>query len=113
MTTTDDRNSAVIAETRAWVDRAVIGLNLCPFAKAPQVKGQVRYVVSDAAELPARGVACFVGRHTRGTVGLLLQCEMRLHLGGHVAFDRCAAEKRAQEGINGTNVTHGTEGTTP
>jgi len=40
----------VIAETRAWVDRAVIGLNLCPFAKAPQVKGQVRYVVSDATE---------------------------------------------------------------
>ena len=32
----------VIAETRAWVDRAVIGLNLCPFAKAPQIKGLVR-----------------------------------------------------------------------
>ena len=37
-----------LAETRAWVDRAVIGLNLCPFAKAPQVKGRVRYVVSVA-----------------------------------------------------------------
>ncbi|HOB93104.1 MAG TPA: DUF1415 family protein, partial [Aquabacterium sp.] len=31
--------TTAIAETRAWVDRAVIGLNLCPFAKAPQVKG--------------------------------------------------------------------------
>jgi uncharacterized protein len=41
---------AVIAQTRAWVDRAVIGMNLCPFAKAPQVKGQVRYVVSLATE---------------------------------------------------------------
>lgn len=41
---------AVIAETRAWVDRAVIGLNLCPFAKAPQVKGQIRYVVSTATQ---------------------------------------------------------------
>ena len=40
----------VIAETRAWVDRAVIGLNLCPFAKAVQVKNQVRYVVSDATD---------------------------------------------------------------
>ena len=40
----------VIAETRAWVDRAVIGLNLCPFAKAVQVKGQVRYVVCASAE---------------------------------------------------------------
>jgi len=37
-----------LAHTRAWVDRAVIGLNLCPFAKAVQVKGQVRYVFSDA-----------------------------------------------------------------
>ena len=40
----------VIAETRAWVDRAVIGLNLCPFAKAVQVKGQVHYVVCASAE---------------------------------------------------------------
>jgi hypothetical protein len=39
-----------IAETRAWVDRAVIGLNLCPFAKAVQVKGQVRYVVCTDSE---------------------------------------------------------------
>jgi len=39
-----------LAETRAWVDRAVIGLNLCPFAKGPQVKGQVRYVVSAATD---------------------------------------------------------------
>ena len=45
---TDDRR--VIAETRAWVDRAVIGLNLCPFAKAPQVKGLVRYVASAATD---------------------------------------------------------------
>ena len=40
----------VIAETRAWVDRAVIGLNLCPFAKAPQVKGQIRYALSPASD---------------------------------------------------------------
>ena len=39
-----------IAETRAWVDRAVIGLGLCPFAKAVQVKNQVRYVVSEATD---------------------------------------------------------------
>ena len=36
------------AETRAWVERAVIGLNLCPFAKAVHAKNQVRYVVSEA-----------------------------------------------------------------
>ncbi|NBV20958.1 MAG: DUF1415 domain-containing protein [Proteobacteria bacterium] len=38
----------IIAAMRHWVDKAVIGLNLCPFAKAVQVKGQVRYVVSHA-----------------------------------------------------------------
>ncbi len=37
------------ADTRAWVDQAVIGLNLCPFAKAVQVQGRVRYAVSGAA----------------------------------------------------------------
>ncbi len=39
-----------IAETRAWVERVVIGLNLCPFAKAAQVKGLVRYVLSAATD---------------------------------------------------------------
>lgn len=40
----------MLAETRAWVERAVIGLNLCPFARAVQAKGQVRYVVSTAQD---------------------------------------------------------------
>ncbi len=38
----------VIATTQRWLERAVIGLNLCPFAKAVHVKGQIRYAVSDA-----------------------------------------------------------------
>lgn len=40
----------VIAATQRWLERAVIGLNLCPFAKSVHVKGQVRYVVSDARD---------------------------------------------------------------
>jgi uncharacterized protein len=40
----------VIAHTRAWVARVVIGLNLCPFAAAVQARGQVRHVVCDAGE---------------------------------------------------------------
>ncbi len=39
---------AVIAATKVWLLRAVIGLNLCPFAKAVHVKDQIRYVVSPA-----------------------------------------------------------------
>jgi hypothetical protein len=45
-----DRPSAdeAIAATRTWLERAVIGLGLCPFAKAVHVRNQVRYVVSEA-----------------------------------------------------------------
>jgi uncharacterized protein len=42
---TDDE---VLARTRLWLEKAVIGLNLCPFAKAVYVKNQVRLVVSHA-----------------------------------------------------------------
>ena len=40
-----------IADTARWLERAVIGLNLCPFAKAPHVKGQIHYAVSEAKGL--------------------------------------------------------------
>ena len=43
------REALVIEDTRRWIQRAVIGLNLCPFAKAVEVKQQVRYVVSPAS----------------------------------------------------------------
>ena len=39
----------VEAGVRRWLERAVIGLNLCPFAKAVYVRDQVRIVVSDAS----------------------------------------------------------------
>lgn len=41
----------VIARMRQWLEKAVIGLNLCPFAKAVYVKNQVRFVVSQAKHL--------------------------------------------------------------
>ncbi|MFM7434373.1 MAG: DUF1415 domain-containing protein [Gammaproteobacteria bacterium] len=37
-----------IVETRAWVERVVIGLKLCPFAPAPALKGLIRYATSEA-----------------------------------------------------------------
>ena len=42
-------SSVVIAETTRWLERAVIGLNLCPFAKAVHVKSQIRYAVCKTA----------------------------------------------------------------
>lgn len=48
MTNSTNNNQKIIADTQAWVEKAVIGLNLCPFAKAVHVKNQIRYVVSAA-----------------------------------------------------------------
>lgn len=38
---------------RQWLEKAVIGLNLCPFAKSVYVNNQVRIVVSDARHVDA------------------------------------------------------------
>ncbi|MBW8878091.1 MAG: DUF1415 domain-containing protein [Acidobacteria bacterium] len=43
-----DTAEEIIAITRQWLEKAVIGLNLCPFAKAVYIKDQIRYVVSEA-----------------------------------------------------------------
>ena len=39
-----------IEPTRRWLERAVIGLNLCPFANAVHVGGRIRWAVSDARD---------------------------------------------------------------
>ena len=41
-------DAAVVAATRRWLERAVIGLNLCPFAKGVHSKQQIHYVVCRA-----------------------------------------------------------------
>jgi uncharacterized protein len=41
-------DEAVMGLTQDWVLKAVIGLNLCPFAKAEHVHGRIRYEVSHA-----------------------------------------------------------------
>ena len=44
----DSIEAGPIEATQRWLQRAVIGLNLCPFAKAVVAKNQVRYVLSEA-----------------------------------------------------------------
>ena len=44
----------VLDETRCWVERVVVGLNLCPFAAAPMKGGRIRYV--HCAEVEAEGI---------------------------------------------------------
>ena len=46
----DRSEAAVLRDMQHWLERAVIGQNLCPFAKAVHVKKQIRWVVSDARD---------------------------------------------------------------
>lgn len=43
--------SVYTEDTRRWLERAVIGLNLCPFAKAVHVKQQIHYALSQARDV--------------------------------------------------------------
>ncbi len=48
-----DVAQAVQQDMQLWLERAVIGLNLCPFAKSVHVKGQIHWVVSAATDTSA------------------------------------------------------------
>jgi hypothetical protein len=42
-----EQSDEVIRATRRWLERAVIGLQLCPFAAGPYAGGRVRFRVSE------------------------------------------------------------------
>lgn len=44
-------DQTIIRHTLVWLEKAVIGLNLCPFAKAPHAKGRIRISVSHTKHL--------------------------------------------------------------
>ncbi|WP_213299179.1 DUF1415 domain-containing protein [Paraburkholderia sacchari] len=50
-TSAQPEHAEILAATRHWLTRAVIGLNLCPFAKSVHAKGQIRYAISEATDL--------------------------------------------------------------
>jgi len=52
-TLTAGQSASIIADTRRWLEKAVIGLNLCPFAKAVHVRRSIRYQVSEACTTQA------------------------------------------------------------
>ncbi len=58
--------AAVLRDMQHWLEAAVIGLQLCPFAKSVHVRGLVHYVVSRATE-PERLLQ-------------VLECELRLRI---------------------------------
>jgi hypothetical protein len=63
----------VLADMRRWLERAVIGLNLCPFAKAVHVKGQIRWRVSEAID--AAGVIDDLGEE----LNVIVASDPQLH----------------------------------
>ena len=50
MTDLSPRDQAVCEAMQCWLERAVIELNLCPFAKAVHSKGQIHYALSAACD---------------------------------------------------------------
>jgi uncharacterized protein len=46
-------DDSVIHEVSFWLEKAVIGLNFCPFAKSVYIKQQIRFVVSHATTVEA------------------------------------------------------------
>ena len=83
-------SETVIAVTRAWLEQVVIGLGLCPFAKAVHVKGQIRYFVSHA-ETPEALLALdnrHGGFHCVCRAQRALRCGLRGH--GHEPRDPSA-----------------------
>jgi len=50
MKSPSDRAGEVLQTTERWLERSVIGLNLCPFAKAVHVKGQIHYALTWSQE---------------------------------------------------------------
>jgi hypothetical protein len=76
----------VISATRNWLEKAVIGLGLCPFAASPYLRGLVRYRVSE--QQSSEGLAEELAqelRHLAGTDPLV--CETSLLIHPHVLGD--------------------------
>ena len=77
-----------IAQTQAWVERAVIGLNLCPFAKAAQQRRRVRYVHSGATDAEALlGAFCDEARLLIATPAEQIETTLLIHPGVLDDFD--------------------------
>jgi uncharacterized protein len=80
MTMSATTTEEIVAATRRWLERAVIGLNLCPFAAGPHRLGRVRFVVSEADTplklLEAFGVEL---RHLEATASSECETTLLIH----------------------------------
>jgi uncharacterized protein len=76
----------IIAATRTWLEKAVIGLNLCPFARPVHLHDRIRYAVS-AARSPARLLDDLMAELRRLDAADPAQCETTLLIHPHVLGD--------------------------
>lgn len=77
---------AVRAATSGWLQRAVIGLNLCPFARQPWALGRIRIQVS-AADTLAGLLADLAAELQRLQATDPLECETTVLVHPHVLGD--------------------------
>ncbi len=76
----------VVTATRTWIERAVIGLNLCPFAKPVHANNLIRYFVSEA-RLPASLLEDLMAELRALCAADPEQCETILLIHPHVLAD--------------------------
>lgn len=102
------KDEAFVAATRTWLERAVIGLNLCPFAKSVHLKNHIRYAVS-AAQTPEDLLADLAAelQLLRATDPSLIETTLLLHphaLGDFLDYNdflELADAAIAREGLEG------------
>jgi hypothetical protein len=82
----EPRAADVIAATRTWIEQAVIGLNLCPFAKPVHASNRIRYVVS-AARTPMQLISDLMAELRVLHALDAQQCETTLLIHPHVLRD--------------------------
>ena len=76
-----------IGKTRLWLERAVLGLKLCPFARFPYETGRVRFAVIDAFDEAGRrdGFIAEV-QHLRNTPADVLETTLVIYPNGVADF---------------------------
>src|ERR1700682_4569221 len=76
----------VVAATRTWLEKAVIGLNLCPFARPVHLHDRIRYFVS-AAQSPKQLLVDLMAELRALDAADPEQCETTLLIHPHVLGD--------------------------
>jgi hypothetical protein len=101
-------DESVIAATQDWLVKAVIGLNLCPFARAVYAGGRIRYAVSRATapqallEVLAQELQRLVATDEAETeTTLLIHPDVLGDFGDYVEFLEIADELVAEFGYEG------------